>query len=238
MDRFSDLDTVVVIADAAVGRYYDSTGWLAPAGELFCVGRYEYPYEKLLELCFSGIRCVDVAIIPESSFLTPPPEWDMSPFSQKTITIFSRYPDTDVLVEKIGSLPEEKRGDPGTGGEYSEYFWSRAVLAVKKTMRNNLLAAANYTYSLAHQCLHLQIVKRNEHEGTGYHRIHGWGNGILDEIGRLECTNSPGAMLDTVERLCRAYDVLAAERFPGYRKRAGEFSVYIAEARAQATKDG
>ena len=171
VDRWSDVDILLVMADEAVERYYTSTDWFVPKDGIFSLGRFEYPYLKLLEICLTGFRLVEIGVIPESAMRSPPAEWDTNPFTRQCQVVFSRLSDIDELMARVATVPDPERGDREKMIILnSDAFWAKAVIVVKKAARGNLLIATSIALQMARHLIYLKMMLQRDHEGGGYHR--------------------------------------------------------------------
>ncbi|NBD35065.1 MAG: hypothetical protein GVY30_03585, partial [Chloroflexi bacterium] len=78
VDVWSDVDAKIILAEEAVARYYGSTAWLAPFGQIIGLERHEHPLTKTLRVCLADFRRFDLTFIAAESLQTPD-AWDHNP---------------------------------------------------------------------------------------------------------------------------------------------------------------
>jgi len=241
-DAWSDVDIKVVLADAAVGRYFPATDWLQRFGAVIGVERHDGALTKTLRVCLDDYRRLDVVLVPEST-LAEPSFWSHGSLQAAYAIVWSRLPGLE------GQLAEAPKPDPFVPASEADVlamadpFWFQAAVAMGKVMRDDLLIGAHMALDLARTCLVLQMMRRDREKGTNVHRTGGWGNEAVAMIwpgaagqGAAPGSNAPGSnarrILDLVERSCEAFDALAADLAPSYEPRVELLRPAIDAARA------
>ena len=228
-DTWSDVDVKVVLADAAVGRYFPATDWLERFGKhdsaVIGVERHDGALTKTLRVCLDDYRRLDVVLVPESS-LAEPSFWSHGSLQAAYAIVWSRLPG---LAELLAQVPEPDPFVPASEADVlamADPFWFQAAVAIGKVMRDDLLIGAHMALDLARTCLVLQMMRRDREKGTNVHRTGGWGNEAVGMVwpGAAGQGSAPGInareILDLVERSCEAFDTLAADLAPSYVPRA------------------
>jgi streptomycin adenylyltransferase len=242
-DAWSDVDIKVILADAAVRRYFPATDWLHRYGKhdsaVIGVERHDGALSKTLRVCLENYRRLDVVLVPESSLADPSFRLRGSLLEACSI-VWSRLPD---LARYLTETPEPAPFVPASEGDVlamADLFWFQAAVAIGKVVRDDLLIGAHLALDLARTCLVLQMMRRDRELGTNVHRIGGWGNEAVEmvwpKVG-VSMARQPAAepnasvphpvgsrsacdILDRVERSCLTFDTLAADLAPGYTPRS------------------
>jgi len=242
-DVWSDVDIKVVLAEAAVGRYFPATGWLQRFGAVIGVERHDGALTKTLRVCLDNHRRLDVVLVPESS-LADPSFWLYGSLQAECAIVWSRLPG---LAGLLAEVPEPDRFVPASEADVlamADPFWFQAAVAIGKVMRDDLLIGAHVALDLARTCLVLQMMRRDREKGTNVHRSGGWGNEAVEMVwpGVAGQGSAPGSdarnILDLVEKCCEAFDRLAADLAPSYAPRAELMRPAIDAAREELAEPG
>jgi hypothetical protein len=256
---WSDIDLKVVVADDVLARYFPTADWLAPFGTLLGAERHDGPLTKTLRVSLVGAlpdevveqapainRRLDLVFATEST-LDDPALWDQGFVRHDCAVLWSRLPGDLRLADRQrpdppGEAPVVGDVEPAGIAEMVDAFWFKAVVAIGKVMRDDLLIGGHLALDLARDCLVLEMMRRDRALGTTVHRTGGWGNDVIWDVWPSAALATPGgdgarAILDLVERCSAAFDGLVTQLAPGTRPRAGLLQPTIDAARAQLDDD-
>lgn len=218
VDRWSDVDLLLVVAENAVERYFRSPAWLHPYGRVVGVERHRGEKSRTLRVCLTGGRRLDVVLIPDSLARELPPG-DSPPSGLPHTVLWTRepnladrlYPSPAAEAPAVSERELERRADR---------FWFQAVLAMTRVARNDYLIATHLALGLVQECLVLQMIRRDQIEGTSAHRTGGWGNDLVDGFAWDPGSPRPLRILELIRQSCETFDHLASRLSPGYAPRA------------------
>ena len=213
VDGWSDLDLIVVVADAAMERFTRGLQWLAPIGEVYAWDASSAPDRQTVRVCFADLRRVDFLVVPESrfaAFASAP-----GPLQGGARVVLDR---TDgALAQALRWVPAEGAGDAADTGEEAfrrmerEFRWN-GVLSAVKVGRGDLLIGAHLALEMAQSCLVLGMLLRDRALGTRHHR-HG------DRVAlplRLPPVLTSEGVIDLIVTAVQNWETLAAQWEPGY----------------------
>ena len=217
-DIWSDVDAKIILADWALDRYYLSTAWLSPFGQLIGLERHESYLAKTLRVCLENFQRFDLTFIGESA-LPNSDWWDGNSFHSVFVVVWSRLPDLErqlashsfsAKYQDISHVEIERRVDT---------FWFKAAQAVVKVVRNDLLIGLHLALDLARDSLVLQMIRRDQKKRTTVHRTGGWGNEIVARFSRAGEQASDVEILNFIRLSCEIFDDVALELWPSYEQR-------------------
>ena len=212
MDRWSDLDLVVVTADAAAGGFASAVEWLAPIGEVYALDTSVGPDRETVRVCFTNLRRVDFLFVRQSA-----------------LAVFAAAPGplqagARVLLDRTGgALGEALRGVPGAASPDPDaaedafrslergFRWN-GVLAAAKVGRGDLLIGAHLALEMAQACLVLGMLLRDRALGTRHHRR---GDGAVPPL-RLPSELTAEGVADLIAASCACWEALGVEWDPAY----------------------
>jgi len=232
VDEWSDIDLVLVVLDEDKPRWMESTSWFEGVQKPLFTSGLDFPHGKLHEIYLDGYRRVEFLVISESALKGGQP-WSENPLTGGYRILFSHIADLESIIGRIPSPGKPQSPLPGVVEKMSERFWPRAVIAVKKVMRNDLLIAQHLAFQLARDCLVLQMIRRDRHFDTNIHRTGGWGNDILDELGKDGISNNQRAVISVIDRYCRVFESMAKICGERYTERYLVFSMFLKDAQRQ-----
>ncbi|MEM7113404.1 MAG: aminoglycoside 6-adenylyltransferase [Chloroflexota bacterium] len=210
VDRWSDVDLKVVLADEAIGRYFESVSWLEPFGELLGLESHEEPQVKTLRVILDRLRRVDFVFVGETV---------VSPtlFPQPARILWSKLPQLSAQVGQEQVAADYRPFSASELEKIADQFWFRLGTAVCKIQRNDLLIGLHLTLDCMRDCLVLQMIRRDRAKGVTIHRFGGWGNELVAQIPQEPL--SAAAMLALLDWCAEIFDALAADLSPTYQGR-------------------
>ncbi len=138
-------------------------------------------------------------------------------------------------VDAIMAQPMSERNLPPPSPEQFEkmcnQFWFKAVLALTKVARNDLLIARHLSLGLVQDCCVLGMMLRDRATGTTHHRTGGMGNEIIAALQATQQPYTPVGILDSIDLSAVAFDRLASEWSSVYRERRGPLREWLETAR-------
>jgi hypothetical protein len=218
VDVWSDVDAMVILAECALGRYFLSTAWLHPFGQLVGVERHESRAAKTLRVCLEGFQRFDLTFISESA-LRSPSLWDRNPFHPSYAVVWSRLVDLETL---IASLPAPSEYQDIAREEIERKvneFWFKAAQAIVKVVRKDMLIGLHLALDLVRDSLVLQMMRRDREKRTVVHRIGGWGNELATRFAWGGQEGTGVEVLSLIGVSCEVFDELASELLPDYEQR-------------------
>lgn len=225
-DEWSDVDVLLVVNEGALRRFHPALDWLTPLGEVYAFSQSATPISRTTRICFADFRRLDVVITTEAGLAEVAPGW-----SAETETLFSRSQVVDWVLADTYTRPAPPLISDEQFAALVNDFWFKAMLALTKVVRDDLLIALHLTLDLVRDCCVLAMLLRDRAEGTNIHRGGGIGN---DAVARLEPTRQPytaSGILDSLEQSAVAFDELAARWTIGYEAKRGPLLAAIGKAR-------
>lgn len=209
LDDWSDIDVLIVVRDNALQRFFPSTAWLEPVGRIFAREHFSGDTASTTRVCFEDLRRLDLTIATESSALRIA-TWPQVAFADGLHVLFSRSAEVSACL----AGPFKKSGHTLPSTEQVETlidaFWFRALVAVAKVARDDLVIALHLTLSLYQDCCVLTMMLRDRDTGTNQHRTGGMANDVVATFADTERPPTPLGILDLIEATGRILDRLAA----------------------------
>lgn len=223
LDRWSDVDLVVVVADAAMARFSGASDWLAPMGEVYAQDSSSEPSRLTVRVCFTDLHRVDFIVVPASrldTFAAAP-----GPLQRGARVLIDR---TDgALGAALGRVPRapsdadrlavDDSRDAGAEAQEAfrrlerEFRWN-GVLAAVKVGRGDLLIGGHLALEMAQSCLVLAMLLRDRALGTRHHRH---GDGIAPPL-RLPPALTAEGVADMIVAATACWAQLSAQWDPAY----------------------
>jgi hypothetical protein len=209
-DVWSDVDVLIVVDEHAVNRFFPATVWLKPLGEVYTYDQNSSGLTYTTRACFKDFRRLDVVFTTEAA-LEQIDSWGSFSFWEGTRTLFSRSPVVDEVFSRTFKRLAPPLISPEQFQEMANHFWFKAVLAVTKVVRGDLLIALHLSLDLARDCCVLGMLLRDRAEGTNYHRRGGIGNDFVEQLRVTENSYDATGILDSIEQSGIAFDGLASQ---------------------------
>lgn len=231
-DEWSDVDVLLVVRDSEVTRFWPSTTWLESAGDIYAMNQSSDEYRSTTRIVFADLRRVDVAIASETA-MARVSEWPRNPLLGPVRVVFSRSPVIDhdmglTFEPRPAAVPSDESSD-----EMANAFRFKAMLAVQKVVRHDLLIALHLALDLVRDCCVLGMMLRDRSTGTSYHRSGGAGNHLVRQLDAWRTPYSAEGILESIQRSALTFDALAERWQPTARDGSGP--VIEAAQRAQNT---
>lgn len=230
-DDWSDLDIILVVADGQLARFFPTLAWLEQMGNVFAYEQFPGKERATTRVCFTDGRRIDAVIVTESG-LVEDANW---PFAPDVRVCFSRSPIVDTLLAKPSTPP---RFQPATDAQFEtlvNQFWFKAVVAVNKVARNDLLIALHLCLDVMEDTCVLAMMLRDRESGTTIHKTGGMGNAIVPRLRTPENPPSALSILDSLASTARLFDTLAKQWSPLYTERQQFFLIRVAQAQTAIT---
>lgn len=230
LDAWSDLDVLVVVRDKAMPRFYPSTTWLEPLGRLFAREQFDGDAASTTRVCFEDLRRLDLVIAAESSARRVN-SWPQVAFANGIRVLFSRSAQIDACL--AGPLRASAYTPPSAEqfARLADGFWFRAIVAIAKVARDDLVIGLHLALGLYQDCCVLTMMLRDRATGTGQHRTGGVAN---DSVATYSGTAQPPTaegILNLVEATGRIFDRLALSWSESYRPRIEQLQAAVDLAR-------
>ena len=212
LDRWSDLDLLVVLADGALDRFWPSLDWLGRLGEVYALDTSSGPDHHTLRACFTDLARVDFLLVAESRL--PRCAVSLGPLRGGARVVLDRTG---------GGLPEALRPgveapagpvapDDGAFRELERGFRWNAVVAAAKLGRGDLLIGGHLALEMAQACLVLAMMLRDRAAGTRHHRR---GDGVPPPLSLPPSLSAEG-VADLIAGAAESWRALAQEWDAGY----------------------
>lgn len=231
-DVWSDVDVLIVTADAVLERFYPATDWLGSFGELFAIDQSANRFWKTTRACFTDMRRIDFGIIAESAFREMDERY-RSPFATGYRVLFSRSSIVDAVLERKIMPRQTPVVAPDNFESLVNQFWFKGMLSVQKAMRNDLLIALHLALDMVRDCLVLAMLLRDRAEGKNYHRTGGAYNFVATQLESTQCPHTIEGILASVEQSSIEFDRLAEEWSATYQAHRYPLLEWIDYARQQ-----
>lgn len=225
-DQWSDLDVIVVVADTCLDMFFPSVAWLTPLGALFAYEQFPAHNRGTTRACFIDGRRIDFLIATESSFAynSDWPLWDgvqvlfscSDAVLLRTAHVHPRPPIHSVTDEQFATLVHQ--------------FWFRAVIAMVKVIRNDVLIGLHLCLECIQDVCVLAMLLRDRTEGTTIHKTGGIGNLLIQELHLPPTPPTARTLLDSLAQTGNAFDRLAVQWQPAYQPRYDLFAVWLEHA--------
>jgi hypothetical protein len=172
LDIWSDVDVALVVRDSALDHFFPALGWLTALGEIYAYEQLAHGDRWITRICFDDFRRLDVAITSEAKLIAAE-RHSQTAFPGLVTLFFSRSRATIRALSRE-ALQKTASGFPAESFEQmSSGFWFKAVVAVTKVVRNDLLIALHLTLELLQECCVLGMMLRDRATGISYHRTGG-----------------------------------------------------------------
>lgn len=218
-DTWSDIDLLLVVDDDASENFYPVVGWLEAFGQLYTYEQSASDLGGVTRACFTDLRRVDFTIAPASKFRRVE-KWKATKFWQAYKIVFSKVDWVEQLLSQEFPEPPLPNISPAQFERLSNSFWFKAVLAVNKVKRDDLLIALHLTLDLQRDCLLLAMWLRDRATGTTYHRNGGIFNQVINELNDKGFAYTPSGILSDIAHTAEVFDKLAAQWSPEYKARS------------------
>ena len=226
-DNWSDLDAILVVSDGKIDAWFPSIAWLEPLGPLFAYEQHPGQDRGTTRACFTDRRRLDLIIITESSFLASP----NLPLQDGVHVVFSRSARVQThAIQRHLHPPVNPLADEQFNA-FVHQFWFRAVIAMEKVVRNDLLISLHLCLEAIQDTCVLAMMLRDRQEGTTIHKTGGSGNLLVQELYAPPISPTAKGVLDSLEHTSRTFDLLALQWTSSYQPRHARFSGWLEEAR-------
>lgn len=227
VDRWSDIDLVVVVSDENINSIFPKTDWILPLGKIFALEQFPGDLTMTSRICLEGYRRFDFVFIKYSNFKDIN-KWDFNPIGQKYEILFSKIAD---LEKSIGDLTKNKNyqePNPEAIDNMANNFWLKGVVAIAKIAREDYLIAGHLALEMAQDCIVLQMMLRDREKGTNIHRLGARESiEIFSSIRNLGKLQPPEDIIMIIEDSALTFDKLAKTYSPEYIHRYNEFEKWL-----------
>ncbi|RJP47492.1 MAG: hypothetical protein C4584_00365 [Armatimonadetes bacterium] len=224
-DKWSDIDALLVVEDAAFSKYSDSSDWLNSLGEIFVIMRSTGEQNQTTKVIFSDFRKIDLILLTKSRMLRKKPFWTKQVFVFTNSTEVKQFLEDNALKTELDNLNVYDLD------KLANDFWFLAFTAVSKVVRNDLLIALHLALDLYRNCLLLGMWLRDKETGTYIHRIGGVRNDLVEKMDIKITDLSKEGILNLIENCGKEFDKLAKEWSPNYEAYAPLFKTAIDQAK-------
>lgn len=220
-DRWSDIDALLIVDDAAFDKYTLSADWLAPLGKIFSIQLSP----NVIKVIFDDFKKIDLVINTKSKIINEEPFWTKQKF------VFSNSDEIKKILEEKALTTIANNPNSYDLVKLANEYWYISFTAVTKLIRNDLLISLHLALELYRICLILGMWLRDKEAGTYIHRTGGVRNNVLEKMNiKLEEMTKEG-ILNLIEQCGEEFDKLALEWSPDYNPHSPLFKKVLTEAR-------
>jgi predicted nucleotidyltransferase len=226
-DTWSDLDVVIAVETEAFSRFFPTLDWLAPLGPMYAFEQHHAEPRAVSRICFDDLRRLDL-IITTGDELARPEDWSAL-LAGGVRPLFSR----DAAITRVLETPSEPPPPTPMADAFANLangFWFKAVIAVQRVVRGDLLVALHLSLELVQECCVLAMMLRDRDTGTTQHRG-GVGNDLVAELESTRQPYSATGILESIEQCAVLFDRLAHRWTADYEDRRGPLLTGIDSAK-------
>ncbi len=235
VDPWSDVDLVIVASEGAVQRYFASTDWLAPLGQVFATDRSSKESWLTLRVCLKDMRRMDFGITTE--FALQHPDGLIRRLTRANCRVlFSRSTIVDALLDQETMPASSPLFAPEQFRILVNQFWFKGTLAVTKVARNDLLIGLHLALDMDRDCCVLAMVLRDRSVGTDHHRRGGAYNEVIQAMDASRYSYTSAGILDMIEQSSIMFEHLAREWLADYTEQRQPLIEWIAYTRQTLTE--
>jgi len=216
LDRWSDLDILLVARPEAIATYYPCLTWLGGLGQLYTWQLQDDG--RTIRAVYDDLRRLDVIVRTEEEFSTVN-EWggDLLAHAPRTLILRS------AAVERALSEPIPARNPSYPSSDefvrIANDFWFKSVQAVSKLARNDRLIALHLALDLIEDCAVLGMILRDREASSNYHPDGAAGDSIVHRLRDVQRPFTTHGILETIEQCAEVWDELAARSSENYEPR-------------------
>jgi len=229
-DAWSDIDLILVVDAGEMERFYPTTDWLKPVGEIYALSQTGDEHCNTTRVCLTDCRRIDFVIAPEPE-LGRIDRWELNPFCHGARCLFSRSAALDAVLERAFISPTPEPISAEQLERISNDFWFKGMLAVGKVARNDLLVALHLSLDMIRDCCVLGMMLRDRDAGTKHHRDGGAGHAVVAELEEARQPYTARGILHSIERSSIAFDRLATQLSDGYQEGRHTLLEWLAHVR-------
>lgn len=236
IDKWSDIDLVVVVDDEHINKFFPNTKWILPMGNIFALEQFPGDFTMTSRICLDGYRRFDCIFIKNSMFKKSS-NWTFNLIGNDYKILFSNIKDIEDI---LGYQPKEenfKEPENEAFNNMANSFWFKGVVAIAKISRNDYLIAAHLALEMAQDCIVLQMMLRDREKGTNIHRF-GWKENVevLSNIRTLGEYQPPNDIIRIIERSGIIFDKLGKLYSSKYNERFSEFEKWLVDLKKENSK--
>jgi len=228
-DAWSDLDLLIVVEEAAFGRFFPTLSWLQPFGTIFAYEQSSSPFAGVTRVCFDDFRRLD-CVITTVAALGRLAAWPQVAFWQGTHLLFSRSVAVTQLLAQVQEPPQPATFSADQFRQMHQRFWFNGVVATTKVVRGDPLIALHLALDMLRDCCVLALLLRDRATGTAIHRESVAGRDFLARLADASQPYTAPGILTLLERVAITFDELADEWSPDYVAHRHPLSRAIARA--------
>ena len=229
MDRWSDVDVLLVVRDRALERFFPTLDWLAPLGSIFGYEQFTYDDHWTTRVCFADFRRLDISLTTLPEFLQAKAQL-RTLFPGQSRLLISRSEAAAGALSEPTPPPLPSPPSPEEFQRIASRFWFRCAVAVVKIMRDDLLIGTHLTLELIQECCVLAMMLRDRATGTTHHRSGGTGNELVNSLPSLQTPYSARGLLEAIRESGRLFDRLAREWTDDYQLHSPDLKKYVESA--------
>ncbi len=223
VDRWSDVDLLLVVRDGRAGRFFPAVDWMESFGEILAFEQSVRPYTPATRACYMDGRRIDVVTVEEQDLLNRS-EWFYPVLDRPLKVLFSRSQRFDAELRRRD--PSRRPSGVFDRTTVLRRFWFQAQLSLRKVARDDLVIAAHLLAASLQDYLLLIMRERDEAEGTTEHRTGGPWNAYVEALADV----SPVSAGDGILHSLRGLALRISNLYPAEKRRAEAFCRLLDEA--------
>jgi len=232
-DAFSDLDLILIAKDSCLPDFiYTYPDRLLSFSQPYASSRANGPFYNSLCLWFADTHRIDTVFAPDSSLENLEAWQDSGLLSAGFRLLFSRSESLDDLLRAdFPAQPLPPCADIPLG-QINNDFYFKAMLAVQKLARHDLLVALHLCLDLVRDCAVLAMLIRDRRIGTNHHRHGALDDPTLPALPAPPSSYAPSEILECISASALAFDSIAAQLSSDYQPRRQPLLDFVTEARS------
>lgn len=230
VDAWSDIDLMLVVADAAITQFHPATAWLEAFGTVYAVDSGTCADYGTVRTFYTDGRHIDWVIAGESSF-TRIDTWAANPLAHGSLVLYAASEHIRHLGERTYQPAPLTNPSDADFVRLVNAFRFKGMLAVTKAARNEMLVALHLSLDLVRDCLLLAMWLRDRNTGTDHHRDGSQGNPYIPVIQPASQPYTREGVLASIAQSAEAFDRLATEWSPEYQPNSQPLFEVTAQAR-------
>lgn len=226
LDRWSDLDLLLVVKDSSISNYYPSLEWISPMGKFFALEQSVSTTSFTSKIIFDDFRKIDLLIIKESKINSE------SLSNKKIEIIFSKSKQLTDLIHSIKTTTDSSNfTDLYDINALSNEFWYLSHTALVKVARNDLLIAMDLTLDLYRKSLLISLWLRDRESNTNIHRMGGLRNSDITKLYFPPNPINKDSVIDMLDKISLKFDELAQEWSADYLPKHSSFHKLLSSSK-------
>ncbi len=231
-DDWSDIDLLVILKNNALEKFFPDITWIESLGRLYTYDQSADDLKCTTRAVFENLERIDFVFMTEEK-VKGMDRWAGSTFASGTKIIFSRTAVVDDMFHRTWASPKTAPVPAARFPELVRDFRFKAMLAVYKVVRGDLLVALHLSQDLVRDCCVLGMMLRDRAMGTSVHRQGGMGNTLVTELEKTQKPFTTVGILESIEESNERFEKLGCEWSSTYLPRGELLTEWIQKAQTE-----